>query len=96
MKKRVNIQDQTIRRAFQGIRRMALSQETWYMTQSKSKGVCGSAQAQTDILDVVSDTGWREVNGTRVLTIVAGGERSELRSRWIGRMSIPIDRKLAA
>ena len=44
------------------------------MTQSKGKGVGGSIQDQHNFKDVVADTGWREVNGMRVITIVAGGK----------------------
>ena len=66
------------------------------MTQSKSKGVGGSTQGQLGIRDVVVDTGWREVNGISVLTIVASGERSELRRKWFERMTVPADRDVAA
>ena len=66
------------------------------MAQSKSKGVGGTTQGQIDIQDVVAYTGWREVNGMRVLTIVAGGELSELRRRWIERMTASDERKSAA
>ena len=66
------------------------------MTQSKSIRVGGSKQAQIDNHDIVTDTGWREVNGIRVLTIVAGDEGSELRRRWVERMSVPAGQEQAA
>ena len=65
------------------------------MTQSKSIGVIVSKQAQADNHVVVSVTGWREINGTLVLTIVASDEGSELRRRWFERMVVPADREQA-
>ena len=38
-----------------------------------------------DVDDPVMDTGWHEVSGLRVRTIISSGDASELRRRWFER-----------